>query len=49
MLALRESGYPIIEHAPEPCPREWLEAVHHPAYVAEVLAAAVPRVGAGAR
>ena len=42
MVALRESGYPLTEHAPEPCPREWLEAVHDPAYVAEVFAAAVP-------
>lgn len=43
MVALRESGYPITEHAPEPCPRQWLEAVHDPAYVDEVLRAAVPR------
>ena len=43
MVALRESGYPLTEHAPEPMPREWLEAVHDPGYVAEVFAAAVPR------
>ncbi len=43
MVALRESGYPLTEHAPPPCPREWLEAVHDPAYVEEVFAAAVPR------
>jgi acetoin utilization deacetylase AcuC-like enzyme len=42
MIALRESGYPLTEHAPEPMPREWLEAVHDPTYVAEVLAARVP-------
>lgn len=44
MVALRESGYPISEHAPQPMPRHWLEAVHDPAYVAEVFAAAVPEV-----
>ena len=42
MVALRDSGYPITEHAPDPMPREWLEAVHDPAYVAEVFAARVP-------
>ncbi|WP_299194377.1 histone deacetylase [uncultured Erythrobacter sp.] len=39
----RESGAPITEHAPEPAPREWLEAVHDPAYVEEVFTASVPR------
>ena len=29
-------------HVPEPMPRRWLEEVHDPDYVAEVLAAAVP-------
>ena len=43
MVALRESGYPLTEHAPEPMPRHWLEAVHDPAYVEQVFAAAVPR------
>ena len=43
MVALRESGYPITEHAPEPMPREWLEEVHDPAYVDEVFRAEVPR------
>ncbi len=43
MEALRESGAAMTEHAPEPCPREWLEAIHCPAYVDEVLRAAVPR------
>jgi acetoin utilization deacetylase AcuC-like enzyme len=43
MEELRASGAAITEHAPEPMPREWLEAVHCPTYVAEVLRAAVPR------
>lgn len=43
MEALRASGEPITEHAPEPCPRKWLEAVHCPIYVDEVLRAEVPR------
>lgn len=43
MEALRASGAPITEHAPEPCPREWLEAVHCPSYVDEVFRAQVPR------
>jgi acetoin utilization deacetylase AcuC-like enzyme len=43
MEELRASGAPITEHAPEPMPREWLEAVHDPAYVDEVFRANVPR------
>ncbi|MEL6528376.1 MAG: histone deacetylase [Pseudomonadota bacterium] len=43
MEALRESGAAITEHAPEPMPREWLEAVHDPTYVDEVFRAEVPR------
>ena len=43
MEELRASGAPITEHAPEPCPREWLEAVHCPDYVDQVLRADVPR------
>lgn len=43
MEQLRASGAAITEHAPEPMAREWLEAVHCPAYVDEVLRAAVPR------
>lgn len=43
MEALRASGAPITEHAPDPCPREWLEAVHCPTYVDEVFRAQVPR------
>lgn len=43
MEELRASGAPITEHAPEPCPREWLEAVHCPDYVDQVFRADVPR------
>ena len=43
MEALRQSGAPITEHAPDPMPRDWLEAVHDPGYVDEVFRAAVPR------
>ena len=43
MIVLRESGYPVTEHAPQPCPREWLEAVHDPEYVEQVFTASVPR------
>ncbi len=43
IIALRESGHPITEHAPEPMPREWLEAVHCPQYVEDVFAASVPK------
>ncbi len=43
MEALRESGAAMTEHSPDPCPREWLEAVHDPAYVEEVFTANVPR------
>jgi acetoin utilization deacetylase AcuC-like enzyme len=43
MEALRASGAPVTEHAPEPMPREWLEAVHCPDYVDEVFRAEVPR------
>lgn len=43
MEELRASGAAITEHSPEPCPREWLEAVHDPAYVDEVFRAEVPR------
>ena len=40
---LLAQGDRIAWHEPEPMPRAWLEAVHDPAYVAEVLAAEVPR------
>lgn len=39
----RESGVALTEHAPEPMPRRWLEAVHDPAYVEQVVTASVPR------
>jgi len=42
MEEMRASGTPMTEHAPEPCPREWLEAVHDPDYVDEVFRAQVP-------
>ena len=42
MEELRRSGYPLTEHAPDPMPRAWLEAVHCPDYVDQVLRAAVP-------
>ena len=40
---LREDGDAFAWHVPEPMPRAWLEAVHDPDYVAEVLEARVPR------
>ncbi len=43
MRALEETGAPLTLYTPEPMPRVWLEAVHDPVYVAEVLAATVPR------
>jgi acetoin utilization deacetylase AcuC-like enzyme len=43
MEELRASGAAITEHAPAPMPREWLEAVHCPEYVDQVLRAEVPR------
>ncbi|MBX7542079.1 histone deacetylase [Qipengyuania sp. GH29] len=43
MVALRESAYPITEHAPPPMPQRWLEAVHCPDYVEQVFSAEVPR------
>ena len=43
MNALRESGQAITKHAPDPMPREWLEAVHCPEYVEQVFTGNVPR------
>ncbi len=43
MDALHESGAAFTVHAPEPMPRAWIEAVHDPAYVEEVLSLSVPR------
>jgi len=39
---LIEAGEAIAWHLPEPAARAWLEAVHDPGYVAEVLEARVP-------
>lgn len=39
---LREEGAIFTWHQPDPMPRNWLEAVHDPDYVEEVLSAAVP-------
>ncbi|NNM78631.1 histone deacetylase [Sphingomonas sp. ID1715] len=43
MDALDRLPVPQACHRPKPMPRQWLEAVHDPAYVGEVLAATVPR------
>jgi acetoin utilization deacetylase AcuC-like enzyme len=40
---LREQGDRIAWTTPEPMSRRWLEAVHDPDYVTEVLSASVPR------
>ena len=40
---LLAEGEGIAWHVPDAAPRGWIEAAHDPAYVAEVLAAAVPR------
>ena len=39
---LRAHGSAVAWHEPRATPREWLEAVHEPDYVAEVLEARVP-------
>jgi acetoin utilization deacetylase AcuC-like enzyme len=39
---LRAEATPLTWHEPEPMPRSWLEAVHDPDYVEEVLSASVP-------
>jgi acetoin utilization deacetylase AcuC-like enzyme len=39
---LREEGDGICWHEPDPMPRSWLESVHDPDYVAEVIEARVP-------
>lgn len=41
--ALEAWGGPLEMHIPEPMPLGWIEAVHDPAYVAEVVSAQVPR------
>ncbi|MGF7147667.1 acetoin utilization deacetylase AcuC-like enzyme [Sphingomonas zeicaulis] len=40
--ALRDDGGPLTLHQPQPMPRHWIEAVHDPAYVAEVIELRVP-------
>ena len=42
MRMLYESQVPMSVHAPEVLPREWIEAIHDPAYVDEVLGCTVP-------
>lgn len=42
MDALKDSGAVFTAHEPEPMPLGWIEAVHHPAYVAEVADLEVP-------
>lgn len=41
---LRDAGDRVAWHVPDPMPVSWLEAVHDPEYVAEVLAAQVPAI-----
>jgi acetoin utilization deacetylase AcuC-like enzyme len=43
MTILRDGPAPPVVHPAPLMPREWLEAVHDPAYVDEVLRAQVPR------
>jgi acetoin utilization deacetylase AcuC-like enzyme len=43
MVALRDAGLTWDEHAPEPMPREWIEAVHSRDYVEAVMTANVDR------
>lgn len=42
MMALDEAGAAYEMHRPDPMPRAWLDAIHDPDYVDEVLACAVP-------
>lgn len=42
MRMLGESGTAMTVHTPEVMPREWLEAVHDPIYVDEVIGCSVP-------
>ncbi len=42
MMALDEAGAAYEVHRPDPIPRVWLDAIHDPNYVDEVLACAVP-------
>lgn len=42
MDALQDSGVPMTVHQPDPMPRAWIEAVHDPAYVEQVMTLTVP-------
>ncbi|SER63909.1 histone deacetylase family protein [Sphingobium sp. YR768] len=42
MDALAESGVVFQRHTPQPMPRSWIEAVHDPAYVEQVLTLSAP-------
>lgn len=42
MMAVEESGAPFTLHRPEPIDRAWIDAVHDPDYVDEVLTTTVP-------
>ncbi|GGE74154.1 histone deacetylase family protein [Sphingomonas prati] len=42
MEVLSNGGYPHIVHTPDPMPRDWVEAVHDPDYVEQVLSCTVP-------
>lgn len=42
MMAMEESGARFTLHRPEPIDRAWIEAVHDPDYVEEVLTTTVP-------
>ncbi|MDB5663131.1 MAG: histone deacetylase family protein [Sphingomonas bacterium] len=42
MIALEQAGAAMTVHTPAEMPREWLEAVHDPDYVAEVAGCIVP-------
>jgi acetoin utilization deacetylase AcuC-like enzyme len=43
MAAIEETGVEATLHSPDPMPRQWIEAVHDPDYVAEVFELRVPR------
>ena len=42
MRALEKSGVPMTVHVPEIMPRAWLEVIHDPTYVEEVVSCMVP-------
>ncbi len=43
MDAIREHAPDHVAHEPAPMPRHWIEAMHDPAYVEQVMTATVPR------